>query len=192
MVETDQLEAAKKRHKLREQAQKEKAERRKREKAGKLDFKEENPYDSEEREYKENEEAERKMEEEQEGSELENTYDSEFEAEFFGEKNPELNKQLQNRRDSDESSDGEDQIDSKKQVFNPEDFKDKIEDVNMNLRQFQQFKPADGVDFKQYDRFGFEINDQNKEFITRDGDEVGFEYIPASEEQMKRVQEIQA
>ena len=58
------------------------------ERKGELVYKsdEENPYDSEEREYLEDAKAD-------EGSEIsENTYDSEFEAEFFGKKDPELNK----------------------------------------------------------------------------------------------------
>ena len=53
-VETDQFEAAAKKHKLREQAQREKTERRK--KLGLMKFKEdeENPYDSEEKDYEQN------------------------------------------------------------------------------------------------------------------------------------------
>jgi hypothetical protein len=84
MVETDFIEAAAKKHKIKEQAAKlKKANRQKNEREGKIDFKEkENPYDSEGREYDENEQEHK---EEGEGSEVEeNTYDSEFEQEFFG------------------------------------------------------------------------------------------------------------
>ena len=192
MIETDQIEAAAKKHKLREAAAKERADRRK--KQGQVEFKE-NPYDSEEKEYDENEKAEVKFQEGLDDSEAEeNTYDSEFEEEFFGKKDPDLNKQLKNRKGSDEASD--DQIDSskQKQIYNPKDFKVSIqEDLNRELLKYQNlYKPSTGVEFKQYDRFGFDKNDELTQYLARDGDEAGFEYIPASEEQMAKIREIQA
>lgn len=123
LVELDQIEAAQKKHKLREAAAMIKAKRIKNEKGGIVKFKDEaeNPYDSEENNYdaaKEYEEAG--------GSEVEeNSYDSEFESEFFGKKDVDLNKELKNRDVSDDEN-ADDQIDSNKQVYNPADFNESI------------------------------------------------------------------
>lgn len=158
MIETDQIEAAAKKHKLREEAARERAERRKKQET--VQFKE-NPYDSEEKEYDEDQKAEKKYQQELDGSEAEeNSYDSEFEQEFFGKKDPELNKQLKNRRGSGEESD--DQIDSTqlKQKYDPKDFNVSIqEDVGRELMKYQNlYKASAGVEFKEYDRFGFDKN----------------------------------
>ena len=126
MIETDQFEAAAKKHKLREEAQRKKKEMKKRDKKGQLEYKsdEENPYDSEEREYDQMVNHDEPSDEEDEDH---NTYDSELEEEFFGKKDPDLNKQLNNKREKTEN----DQIDSSsKPKFNPNDFRDKIDDVN--------------------------------------------------------------
>ena len=71
----DEFEAAAKRHKLREAAKAEKKDRRMKEKYGTIDFKEEKGD----------------AEELNDDDVIENSYDSEFEAEFFGGKNKELN-----------------------------------------------------------------------------------------------------
>ena len=55
---------------------------------------EENPYDSEEKDYDKN----LKAEEEFENEEVENSYDSELEEEFFGKKDPEGNEQRGDRK----------------------------------------------------------------------------------------------
>jgi len=167
LIETDQFEAAAKKHRLRADAQQKKAEKRKREKGGDLDFisenEDENPYDSEEKEYQEDEKSNA-------------SYDSELEAEFFGKKDPEKNIAENNRREPE-------QIDSsKKGGFSQDDFKDQIEDVNRTLKQFKVMKPADGVEFVQYDQYGLPIKDGDKDGLRAvlaadDGDDKGFEYV---------------
>jgi hypothetical protein len=94
MIEVDEFEAAAKRHKLKEEAAKEKKKLRQLAKAGDLMFKEDNPYDSEEKEYEAAEKAHRKAIDGEEAHE-EGSYDSELEAEFFGKKDPEANKKLE-------------------------------------------------------------------------------------------------
>ena len=98
LVELDPLEAATKKHMLREDAAKVRADRRKREKDGILKMKDEGEYDSEKEEYDKAEEHDRDVKAEvvagDDDDVLDNTYDSEFEEEFFGDKNPELNKEL--------------------------------------------------------------------------------------------------
>lgn len=109
-MEVDAIEAALKLHRLKEQARKDKILRMKTERNGDLQFNsdndvdeesgDENPYDSEEKEYRKAAKAdiqhEKDLKQGQKGpgnntdSEYEsNSYDSEFEAEFFGKKDPE-------------------------------------------------------------------------------------------------------
>ena len=121
----DEFEAAAKRHKLREAAKAEKKDRRMKEKYGTIDFKEEkaddqplNPDDV-----------------------IENSYDSEFEAEFFGVKNKELNAKADEilQGEASSGSDSDDQIDSKtkkQEKFDTNDFKDElVSDVNKDLQK---------------------------------------------------------
>ena len=69
-------------------------------------------------------------------------------------------------------------------MYNPNDFKDSIPaDMNRELTKFStQFKPIDGVEYKQYDKYGFDKDDELSKFIAWEGDNDGFEYIPPSEE----------
>ena len=115
LVEMDQFEAAAKRHRLKEEAAREKRDRKYKEKTGFLEIKDkkENPYDSEEKEYDQAVATEIKIGQDDEDV-ISNSYDSEFEAEFFGKKDPELNRKLGNRsfdKDAD-GSDSDNQIDS--------------------------------------------------------------------------------
>tara|TARA_B110000285_G_C15114671_1_gene613336 strand:+ start:553 stop:861 length:309 start_codon:yes stop_codon:yes gene_type:complete len=93
---------------------------------------------------------------------IDNSYDSEFEADFFGGKNPEKNAEMDknfNIVHSDSDSD-DDQIDSKKkkEKFDQNDFKDDlVTDVNLDLKRFEKMKIAEGIDFVKYDKYGFEI-----------------------------------
>lgn len=54
-------------------------------------------------------------------------------------------------------------------------------------------KPAEGVTFTRYDKYGYKITDEpvNKEddyrqFLAKEGDDAGFEFIAASDEQLER------
>ena len=83
----------------------------------------------------------------------EKSYDSELEEEFFGKKDPEANGRLEREKEKKAQLE---QIDSSKK-YNPSDFAEKLDDINTELRRAQRFKPASGVEFVQYDRFGYRI-----------------------------------
>jgi hypothetical protein len=154
-----------------------------------LTFKDESDEaeDSEERAYLKLIKEEREFEENLEDDEhQEGSYDSELENDFFGKKDTELNTKLGNRINSDDE--GDNQIDSKagaRKKFNPADFRENLpEDVNRALIHMQRFKPAEGVEFRQYDQFGFSLDPDNelRKYLAVDGDDEGFEYLPPSEE----------
>ena len=88
----DQFEAAAKRHRMKEEARTEKKLKKIKEKDGTIEFKEEkaDPEELKEEEI------------------IDNSYDSEFEAEFFGQKDPELNKELGNLKGESESDSDDD------------------------------------------------------------------------------------
>ena len=45
------------------------------------------------------------------------------------------------------------------QAYNPADFTDAIEDVNLILKKARNlYKPAEGVAFTQYDRLGYKVD----------------------------------
>ena len=56
---------------------------------------------------------------------------------------------------------------------------------------------AEGVEFVKYDKYGFKIStdidpkDDIRQFLAKEGDDVGFEYIPPNDEQMAKVLEMQ-
>ena len=86
---------------------------------------------------------------------------------FFGKKDKELNKELGNipdpnkmKEEQEEYDDEEDQI--KESGYNPADFQEKFEDINQELRKAQRYKPVDGVEFTQYDRYGIKITEENR------------------------------
>ena len=204
LVEMDQFEAAAKRHRLKEEAAREKRDRKYKEKHGLLEIKgKENPYDSEEKEYDQAVATEIKVG--QDDDIISNSYDSEFEAEFFGKKDPELNRKLGNRSfDKDaEGSDSDDQIDSsttknkkKQEKFDINNFTDDL-DLNKDLKKFEAFKPAEGVSFVKYDILGnpitSELKPENKDdirnYLAKDGDDAGFTYVAPNDEQMSKVLE---
>ena len=113
--------------------------------------------------------------------EEEKSYDSELEEEFFGKKDPEANGRLEKEKKAQLE-----QIDSSKK-FNPSDFQSKLEeDVNTELKKAQRFKPATGVEFVQYDRFGYKIGQKEDEevrkFIANEHDNNGFTFTAANDE----------
>lgn len=58
-------------------------------------------------------------------------------------------------------------------------------------------KIADGIDFVKYDKYGFEIKenidpkDDIRQYLAKEGDDVGFEYVAPNDEQMAKVLEMQ-
>lgn len=101
------------------------------------------------------------------------------------------------------------------QVYRMEDLKEEpLEDVNKVLREARNlYKAADGVKFAQYDSFGFRIDaegeaggakakEQNqpaangkedwRQYLAKEGDDAGFEFIAAPEESLKVAEEIMA
>jgi len=90
-----------------------------------------------------------------------------------------------------------DQIDSgskPKQAFNIKEFTEGITDVNRDLRHFSGLKAAEGVTFVAYDQYGFKIDPESKgdkedirKYLAKEGDDVGFEYVPPNDEQMAKV-----
>ena len=119
-----------------------------------------------------------------EGSEEEEkSYDSELEEDFFGKKDPEANGRLDKEKEKVQLE----QIDSSKK-FNPSDFESKLVDENVNteLQRAQRFKPATGVEFVQYDRFGYKIGQKEDEevrkFIANEHDNNGFTFTAANDE----------
>lgn len=147
-----------------------------------------NPYDSDEQEYLAAAEAEAEYQKDVDGSEEEEqkSYDSELEEEFFGKKDPEANGRLEKEEKEKKALIKEEQIDSSNKAFNPSDFAEKLEDVNTELRRAQRFKPASGVDFIQYDRFGYKIgqkeDEEVRQFIANEQDTNGFSYTAANDE----------
>ena len=88
-----------------------------------------------------------------------------------------------------------------------------LEDVNKLLREARNlYKAADGVKFTQYDSFGFKIDTEEaggakpkeekrpaadgkedwRQYLAKEGDDVGFEFIAAPEESRKLAEEILA
>ena len=206
MVEVDQLEAAAKKHRLKLEAEKEKQLRRKREKLGIVEFKEDqeeekyNPYDEDQKNYEEAAKAEIQFEERRNGSDEEeggdNSYDSEFEAEFFGNKNPEANDLLdklqseQQKRQEEERLQKIEENEKKKaeklekkrqEQLAAKNF-EKLEDLNQELKKAAEFKPVEGVSYVKYDQFGIKIDpdDEARKYIADVNDNQGFsEFIPA-------------
>ena len=64
-------------------------------------------------------------------------------------------------------------------MFNQNDFKDTL-----------ALKPSEGVTFVEYDKYGFK-KDDNTDFLAKEGDNVGFEFIAPNPEQMSKVLQIQ-
>ena len=46
----------------------------------------------------------------------------------------------------------------------------------MDFQDVLALKPAEGVNFTQYDKYGFKSN-ENTEWLAKEGDNVGFEFI---------------
>ena len=97
MIETDKVEAALKKHQMQVDAKEARLQRRKKEKTGQLEFKSDDEYGSQSE--GENEAIEEPKESQYDPNQkvtvppedLEGSYDSELEADFFGAKDPEYN-----------------------------------------------------------------------------------------------------
>lgn len=164
-----------------------------------MQFKEEeneNPYDSDEQEYRAAQEAEQEYEDDLDSDEEAKSYDSELEADFFGKKDPEANGRLEKEAKEAKAAEREaraekEQIDSSKK-FNPKDFDEKLEDV---LKKAQRYRPAAGVEFVQYDRFGYKMGQKDDEevrkYIANENDNNGFSFTAANDEQMSKALELQ-
>lgn len=71
--------------------------------------------------------------------------------------------------------------------------------MNQVIKSFTKFKPAEGVEFTQYDRYGFpmkadgnyDVNDYRRYLAKDDGDNDGFEFVAPPDEQMSKILEIQ-
>ena len=138
----------------------------------KEDEENENPYDSDEQDYLEAQEREEQYHKDMESEEEEQkSYDSELEADFFGKKDPDANGRGEKEAKAtveagDEGRDYEInekfKIESSSKKYNPSDFDEKLEDV---LKKAQRYRPASGVEFVQYDRFGYKIGQKEDEEV---------------------------
>lgn len=110
-----------------------------------------------------------------------------------------MDKNLNQVQHADSDSDSDDnQIKKKPEKFDANDFKDNLAgDVNTDLKRFENMKIAEGIDFVHYDKYGFEIKDgvdpkdDIRQFLAKEGDNVGFEYVAPNDEQMAKVLEMQ-
>lgn len=99
------------------------------------------------------------------------------------------------------------------QVLDLNDFTEPLEDVNAALKKARLYKPADGVQYREYDYLGFGGDEPAKtagdgkqkdakggrsaeedwrQYVAKEGDDAGFEFIAAPEESLKIAREILA
>ena len=87
------------------------------------------------------------------------------------------------------------------QKYSLNDFKDSVAVLKRDLKEFEQFKPTEGVSFKVYDRYGLERDPKvtgedtafdYRDYIADENDNEGFQFVSADKQQLEKARAMMA